>query len=107
MTYWWENTAEIAALGKWLQGHGLLDDPWELVEKPWHWDDEYKEYQQAMDQGRNLKTFCRCCKKPTTDSFFDKEEIKERVKMGINPYLCIPCQEDPHIKIQDCKHGEE
>lgn len=43
---WYTNSANIAALGRWLQAEGRLPDSeiWYFVSKPWKWETEWREY---------------------------------------------------------------
>ena len=44
--YWWYSHGEIFRLLRWLEERGDLDTvdaAIRVVEKPWHWDDEYEQ----------------------------------------------------------------
>jgi hypothetical protein len=45
---WWQDTGELSALLRWLHKHDEhgpleVDNCIEIVEKPWHWSEEYAE----------------------------------------------------------------
>jgi hypothetical protein len=50
---WWNDLTELASFGRWLTATGQAPrDIFEVVEKPWKWDDEHRSFLREEEMER-------------------------------------------------------
>ena len=51
LLHWWEQHENLATLLSFLRRAGIDHDPVRVVEKPWHWEAEYRAAQAELVGG--------------------------------------------------------